>query len=156
MGFCKINRQTGAVGLSLELVGGWCPVMFWWRPGYVMLVSWCWFLGHVLMFILLWCPGYGLMMYRSCDGVPVMFWWCLGYVLMGSRSCDGDAVMFWWCPSHVGMVSRSYFDGALAILWWCPGYVMMVSKEEMVDMLKIAIISRFIFLSRFISCYWGL
>ena len=33
---------------------------------------------------------------------------------------------------------------------------MMVSKEEMVDVLKTAAVSRLFFLSRFVSCYWGL
>ena len=33
---------------------------------------------------------------------------------------------------------------------------MMVSKEEMVDVLKTAVVSRFFFLSWFVSCYWGL
>ena len=33
---------------------------------------------------------------------------------------------------------------------------MIVSKEEMVDVLKTAAVSRFFFLSRFVSCYWGL
>ena len=54
------------------------------------------------------------------------------------------------------MVFRLCFDGVLVILGWGLGYVMMVAQEEMVDVLKTTVVSRFFSLSRFVSCYWGL
>ena len=100
---------------------GGVPVMLWWCPRQVVMVSLVSRSGGVPV-MLWWCPGHVVMECHSCCGAaPVMLWWCAGQVVMGCHSCcDGAPVMLWWCARHALLVCRSCRGGVPVRLWWYP------------------------------------
>lgn len=147
MGFCETIRRTGAVGSSLELMGGWyfgyilmglgrvvkvyrlcccvgISVMLGRCPRIIRLcchgVSLCYDGVSALMRR---CAGYVAMVFwLCCDGVSIMLWYCFGYVVVAALFrlyCNGILVMLWRNVGRSGMV--------VMLLWPWFGYVVMVS-----------------------------